>query len=63
MPRYAAGIFPGKDPTGKTGHAAGKTGHLGRIPVSPGNLGGIPARSQYLFYKGGSVLRVATCLV
>ena len=26
LPRYAAGIFPGKDPTGKTGH-------LGRIPV------------------------------
>ena len=24
----------------------------GRIPVSAGNLGGIPARSQYLFYKG-----------
>ena len=26
LPRYAAGIFPGKDP-------AGKTGHLGRIPA------------------------------
>ena len=45
LPRYAAGIFPGKDP-------AGKTGHLGGIPVSVGNLGGIPARSRYLFYKG-----------
>ena len=45
LPRYAAGIFPGKDP-------AGKTGHLGGIPVSAGNLGGIPARSRYLFYKG-----------
>ena len=26
LPRYAAGIFPGKDP-------AGKTGHLGGIPA------------------------------
>ena len=34
LPRYAPGIFPGKDP-------AGKTGHLSRIPVSAGNLGGI----------------------
>ena len=24
----------------------------GGIPVSAGNLGGIPARSRYLFYKG-----------
>ena len=24
----------------------------GRIPISAGNLGGIPARSQYPFYKG-----------
>ena len=24
----------------------------GGIPMSAGNLGGIPARSQYLFYKG-----------
>ena len=39
------GIFPGKDP-------AGKTGHLSGIPVSACNLGGIPARSRYLFYKG-----------
>ena len=39
LPRYAVGIFPG-------------TGHLGRIPVSAGNLGGIPARSQYRLYKG-----------
>ena len=46
--RYAAGIFPGKDP-------AGKTGHLGGIPVSAGNLGGIPARSRYLFYKGNAL--------
>ena len=45
LPIYAAGIFPGKDP-------AGKTGHLGGIPVSAVNLGGIPARSRYLFYKG-----------
>ena len=29
LPRYAVGIFPGKDPTGG-------------IPVSAGNLGGIP---------------------
>ena len=43
--RYAAGIFPGKDP-------ARKTGRLGGIPVSAGNLGGILARSRYLFYKG-----------
>ena len=48
LPRYAAGIFPGKDP-------AGKTGHLGGIPVSAGNLGGIPARSRYLFYKGNII--------
>ena len=26
--------------------------HPGGIPVSVGNLGGIPARSRYLFYKG-----------
>ena len=45
LPRYAAGIFPRKDPAGKTGHLCG-------IPVSAGNLGGIPARSRYLFYKG-----------
>ena len=45
LTRYAAGIFPGKHPTGKTGH-------FNRIPpVSTGN-GGIPARSRYLFYKG-----------
>ena len=35
LPRYATGIFPGKDPAGKTGHLVG-------IPVSAGNLGGIP---------------------
>ena len=29
LPRYAAGIFPGKDP-------AGKTRHLGEIPADPG---------------------------
>ena len=46
LPRYAAGIFPGKDPAGKTGHLSGG------IPVSAGNLDGIPARSRYLFYKG-----------
>ena len=23
LPRYAAGIFPGKDPAGKTGHVGG----------------------------------------
>ena len=45
LPSYAAGIFPGKDP-------AGKRGHLSGIPVSAGNLGGIPARSRYLFYEG-----------
>ena len=45
LPRYPAGIFPGKD-------SAGNTGHLGGIPVSAVNLGGIPARSRYLFYKG-----------
>ena len=52
LPRYAAGIFPGKDP-------AGKTGHLGGIPVSAGNLVGIPARSRYLFYKDGRYIFVA----
>ena len=31
----------------------------GRIPVSAGNLGGIPARSQYLFYKG-EVLKISS---
>ena len=51
LPRYAAGIFPGKDP-------AGKTGHLGGIPVSAGNLDGIPARSRYLFYKGNPLTPV-----
>jgi len=35
LPGYAAGIFQGKDP-------AGKTGHLGGIPASAENLGGIP---------------------
>ena len=39
FPRYAAGIFPGKDP-------ARKMGHLSEIPASAGNLGGIPARSR-----------------
>ena len=43
-----AGIFPGKDP-------AGKTGHLDGIPVSAENLGEIPARSRYLFYKGTNI--------
>ena len=47
--RYAAGIFPGKDPAGKTGHL----GEIpGGIPVSAGNLGGIPPGSRYPFYKG-----------
>ena len=31
----------------------------GRIPVSAGNLSGIPARSRYLFYKG----RLQLCLL
>ena len=44
LPRYAAGIFPRKDP-------AGKVGHLDRIPVSAVNLGRIPARSRYLFAR------------
>ena len=35
LPRYAAEIFPRKDPAGKTGHLAG-------IPGSAGNLGEIP---------------------
>ena len=52
LPRYAAGIFPGKDPAGKTGHLGGIPADPGGIPVSAGNLGGIPARSRYLFYKG-----------
>ena len=43
-----AGIFPGND-------SAGKTGHLGGIPVSAGNLGWIPVRSRYLFYKGAAM--------
>ena len=47
LPRYAAGIFPRKD-------HAGKTGHLGEIPVSAGNLGGILVGSRYRFYKGKS---------
>ena len=29
----------------------------GRIPVTAGNLGGIPPRSRYLFYKGYSPVR------
>ena len=52
LPRYAAGIFPGKDLAGKTGHLGGIPVYPGGIPVSAGNLGGIPARSRYLFYKG-----------
>ena len=44
LPRYATGIFSGKDP-------AGKTGHLGGIPVSAGNLGGIPARFGTYFTR------------
>ena len=34
-------------------------GHLGGIPVSAGNLGGIPARSLYLFYKGLNCIAAA----
>ena len=52
LPRYAVGIFPGKDAAGKTGHLGGIPAYLGGIPVNAGNLGGIPARSRYLFYKG-----------
>ena len=45
LPRYAAGIFPGKDP-------AGKTGHLGGIPAGSRLAPGILAGSRYPFYKG-----------
>ena len=39
LPRYAAGIFPGKDP-------AGKTGHLGGILVESWTAPGILAGSR-----------------
>ena len=39
LPRYAAGIFPGKDP-------AGKTGHLGEIPAGSRRVPGILAGSR-----------------
>ena len=52
LPRYAARTFPGKDPVGKTGHLSGTPADPGGIPVSAGNLCGIPARSRCLFYKG-----------
>ena len=54
LPRYAAGIFPGKD-------LAGKTGHLGRIPVgsrlAPGILAGSRRDPGTHFTRATSVFR------
>ena len=46
-------ILPGKRPSRRD---------PGRIPVSAGNLGGIPARSRYLFYKGKNWITTAVTI-